>query len=120
MPQPWPVTQNFSGAKFAARYGLNRDAFYVREGQLFLQPPAIIPDDPPIFDLNDPPIEIARSGAKKSFAETPDGQLIRALAAVMLNEINILRAAVIPLLPPRTLAQLKTAIIARIDDGTAD
>lgn len=120
MPQPWPIPAEFNGAKFATRYALTHNDFFVASGLLSLRPPTTIPDDPPIFDLNDTPIFVSREEAKRSMSETREGQVIRALAAVMLSEINLLRAAVIPALPARTLAQLKTAIVNRIDDGTAD
>ena len=120
MPQPWPIPTTFDGEKFAARYGLTPSQFYVIAGLLSLIPPATIPDDPPILDIADAPVLVARREAKKSATQTREGQVIRALAAVALSEINILRAAVIPPLPPRTLDQLKTAIINKIDDGTAD
>lgn len=36
--------------------------------------------------------------------------LLRAFASIMVDELNILRAEQKPILPPRTLAQLKTAM----------
>jgi len=36
--------------------------------------------------------------------------LLRAFASIMVDELNILRAEQKPVLPPRTLAQLKTAM----------
>ncbi len=41
-------------------------------------------------------------------------RLVRALALVVLDEVNILRAASVPALPPRTVAQLVAAIKAKI------
>lgn len=41
-------------------------------------------------------------------------RLVRALALVVLDEINLLRAAVVPVLPARTAAQVVTAIKAKI------
>lgn len=46
--------------------------------------------------------------------------LMRALLAVLLDEINTLRGAVIPALLPRTLTQLRVAIQTRIDSGAMD
>jgi hypothetical protein len=120
MPPPWVIPANFDGAKFRARYNLTREQFWVLGNLLFLKPGISIADDPPVIELNDPQPEQNRRLAQEQLSETPAGQLIRALAAVLLTEINNLRAAVIPPLPPRTLQQLKTAIINRIDDGTAD
>lgn len=44
--------------------------------------------------------------------------LLRAFADILKDEINILRA--LHSLPNRTLAQLRTAIAARVNDGTVD
>ena len=49
---------------------------------------------------------------------TDYGVIIRALAIITMNEINILRAQ--HSLPARTLAQLKTAMKNEIDSGSAD
>ncbi len=46
-------------------------------------------------------------------------RLARALALVVLDEVNVLRAASVPVLPPRTAAQLVTAIKTKIA-GTAE
>jgi hypothetical protein len=47
-----------------------------------------------------------------------DALLLRAFADVIKDEINVLRAQ--HSLPDRTLAQLKSAINSRINDGTVD
>lgn len=47
-------------------------------------------------------------------------KLLRALVLIMLDEINILRAAAVPVLPPRTKAQLVTAMTNKINAGSAD
>ena len=62
-----------------------------------------------------------RTDAKASlnFPE-PDYKLLRALASILVDEINVLRAAVSPALPARTLAQVRTAIQNRIDGGLID
>ncbi len=52
------------------------------------------------------------SGALKAGVSTE--RLIRALALVVLDEVNILRAASVPSLTPRTVAQLVTAIKTKI------
>jgi hypothetical protein len=120
MPQPWPIPADFSGKKFATRYAITRRDFFIENNALSLTPGVNIPDDPPIFEPNDPTNIAERENTREIFAGTPTGQLVRALSAVMVQEINTLRAAVVPPLPPRTLQQLKNAIINRIDDGTAD
>lgn len=52
------------------------------------------------------------TGAVDDFYE--EGRLIRALAEVMMDEINILRQQPTTVLAVRTLAQLKTAIKAKL------
>ena len=53
------IPQNFSGAKFAARYGLNPFVippdFWLIKDQLYVKPGIQLPDDPPIFEPPDPP-----------------------------------------------------------------
>lgn len=51
----YPMPDNFSGSKFATRYGLDgsKGDFWAEGGQLFV--PDNLPDDPPIFELSDPP-----------------------------------------------------------------
>ena len=44
----------------------------------------------------------------------------RALMLVVLDEINVIRSKLVPILTPRTMAQLKTAIATKIDAGEAD
>lgn len=50
----------------------------------------------------------------------PVYKLIRAVALITMDEINILRQNPTSVLPPRTAEQLKTAIRNRIDGGEAD
>ena len=60
-----------------------------------------------------------RTEAKSPYTNlTARGWMFRALADVIRDEINILRDK--HSLPARTLAQLKTAIEARIDNGDVD
>ena len=60
-----------------------------------------------------------RSGARGELVGFGDrALLLRALADVIKDEINILRDQ--HGLPPRTLALLRTAINARIEDGSVD
>lgn len=61
-----------------------------------------------------------RLGIVSSGEDTPEYVTFRALAHVLLREINALRAAVVPPLAAVTLAQLKTAIANEIDAGSAD
>ena len=60
-----------------------------------------------------------REGAKGFFnGQIPIGLILRAFADIVKDEFNILRD--IHGLAPRTLAQLKAAIQARVDSGDVD
>ena len=60
-----------------------------------------------------------RTGAKGGLQGFGDSALLlRAFAETIRREINILRA--LHSLPDRTLAQLRSAIDSRVDDGTVD
>lgn len=100
MPAPWTILTPFDGGKFATRYGLvagftNPD-FYFIGNQLFLRAGVTIPDDPPIIDPPDSQTTVLRNLA---VAETNSSgflaKFIRAVAAVMVDEINFLRDDVI-------------------------
>lgn len=64
--------------------------------------------------------DAARAQAILNYANGPEGMrvLLRAVALVVLDEINILRSAAS--LAPRTAGQIKTAITNKINAGTAD
>lgn len=49
-----------------------------------------------------------------------DHALLRAVVLVLVDEINFLRAAVMPALAARTPAQARTAILAKLNSGAAD
>jgi len=57
MIKQWPLPKNFSGRKFAKRYGLKNDIvnpdFWADDKYLYIL--KNLPDDPPIFEANDPP-----------------------------------------------------------------
>lgn len=62
-------------------------------------------------------VDAAESAAiKDAVADELDraGTIMRAFAEVLLDEINILRAAVVPPKTARTLAQLKTAVRGKL------
>lgn len=48
------------------------------------------------------------------------GAVLRAIALVMMDEINLIRAKLTPPLPLRTASQIKTAIQNKLDSGGAD
>ena len=62
-----------------------------------------------------------RLSAKNYLSETHFSLVLhRAIVLTIMDEINILRAAVVPALPARTANQIRTAITNRINGGTAD
>jgi hypothetical protein len=124
---PYPLLANFSGRKFIARYGVTTEQFWAAGGQLYTS--VTLPDDPPIQEAVDSPAVVAaaknltdRTQASDRFVSGIDleAKALRALALIVMDEINILRAAVVPSLPARTLAQLKTAFTNKLTAGTAD
>lgn len=143
MPMPWTISTPFSGVKFAARYSLTNNDFYMVGNQLFLREGVTIPDDPPIVDPPDAPVVVLRNLA---VAEIDSGEfrakLLRGVAAVLVDEFNLhalkinaildavdgaatlaaLKTAIaaIPDYPQRTLPQVVTAIKAKINAGTVD
>lgn len=66
--------------------------------------------------------DAARSAAKALLANNGDGtyKLLRAVALVLLDEVNVLRAAMTPPLTARTAAQMIAALKAKVDSGAAD
>lgn len=86
--------------------------------------------------------ETAFRNTQKSLIDGTDGVYLRALINTLIDEINILRqwntsfkaevaaassladlktrVSTLPNTPDRTLAQAKTAILSKIDDGSAD
>lgn len=115
----YPVIANFSGSKFAARYGITPKDFWIEGGRLFLRDGATVKDDPPIQEAADAPNIVARNTAKITIDRTNANEvLLRAIVAVLIDELNTLRA--LHSLPPRTLSQAVTAVKNKIDSGGAD
>jgi hypothetical protein len=135
----------FDGNKFAERYGLDplsNDFYDDGAGHIVVREGITLPD-PPIFDIPDTPEVAGRTYAKDVFVGSmPLALVLRATAAVLLDELNshadkinaILSAvdaatsladlktkmAAIQDYPQRTLAQAKTSITNKIDTGDAD
>lgn len=130
----------FDGAKFKTRYSLANEDFFVVGGILFY--PDALPDLP-IFDAPDAPAIVQQRIAKDMvIAGVSASVFVRAVAAVLLDELNshalkinsILdavdaatsladlktRIGLIADYPQRTLAQAKTSINNKIDSGEAD
>lgn len=60
-----------------------------------------------------------RAEAERLFSDpVPVGKVLRAVVLVLRDEINILRSAAS--LAPRTVNQVRNAILAKISDGSAD
>jgi hypothetical protein len=125
MPFPFPINPaTFDGEKFRVRYGLAIDDFFARlnnlgQLELHLKSGITIPDDPPIIESPDPPNIVRRNRAKTTFSD-PEMIILRAIVILILNQINTIRAALVPPLPAITIAQFRTALLNLIDAGTAD
>lgn len=48
------------------------------------------------------------------------GAILRAVALAMLDEINLIRARLVPPLQPRTASQIMAAVQLKLDSGAAD
>ena len=140
--QQFPRIANFDGAKFAARYSLDPHKDFWTEGSnLILRDGVSLPDNPPIQETADSPVVVQRNLAK-ALIDAQNEIILRALLAVIIDEMNLhalkinaildavdgaatlaaLKTAVaaIPDHPQRTLAQLRTAVLNKIDTGTVD
>jgi hypothetical protein len=130
----------FDGAKFMARYNITVNDFYVSNGLLYY--PDSLPDNP-ILDGPDAPNIVQQNLAKDLvIAGVSASVFARAVAAVLLDELNAhadkinailsavdaatsladlkTRIGLIADYPQRTLAQAKTSINNKIDSGEAD
>lgn len=69
-----------------------------------------------------PDHQVYRAEALNEFAAdiTGNAKAIRAFMLVMLDEINVIRALLPGPPAPRTIAQLRTAVNAKINSGVAD
>jgi len=99
MATTYSINNNaFDGGKFATRYSLDtlKGDFWVEGSTLFIKTGIVLPDDPPIFDPQDTPVVVARNNANVVI-DTPQGigKALRAAAAVLVDELNILRDDVI-------------------------
>lgn len=59
-------------------------------------------------------------GTATAGLDAPEYVALRALVAVMADQLNTLRAAVVPAMAPITVAQAKSAIQSKINAGSAD
>lgn len=81
------------GSKFIARYGLARGDFWIVGNVLFLKDSVSMPDNPPICESPDLRNIVARTEAKAEIDSLKELAL-RAAAAVLLDQVNLLRAAI--------------------------
>src|SRR5690348_8393010 len=140
----YPLIPNFSGAKFAARYGLNAllgDFFVDVERQLNV--PHTLPDDPPIQEVSDSPLVVLRRAANDLANDaTPASNLMLGILSTLFDELNMhalkinsildavdaatsladlkTRIGAITDYPQRTVAQAKTSIKNHITNGDVD
>jgi len=135
---------NFDGGKFGARYGLDPMAgkFFVDSDGMLVVPDGL-PDDPPIQETTDPPLDIQRQLAKLIVDEASgQAEILRAVLLVIIDELNLhalkinsildavdaatsladlkTRIAAITDYPQRTPAQAKQAVKDKITGGGAD
>lgn len=66
------------------------------------------------------PVKTTRRVAKEEFLTGKSEIIVRALVLLLLDEINNLRAKVIPALPPITAQQVKGILQDKINSGGAD
>lgn len=81
------------GTKFMSRYGLVKGDFWLVGNVLFLRDSVSMPDNPPICEAPAPYNIVARSVAKTQIDSSKE-LVLRAAAAVLLDQINFLRAAI--------------------------
>lgn len=80
------------GAKFMARYGFTKGDFWRVGNFLVLRDFVFMPDNPPICEQANTPVVAARNAAKVRLDSMPE-MVLRAAAAVLLDQVNLLRAA---------------------------
>ena len=62
-----------------------------------------------------------RLGAKNHFNDSRENSMVlKSILLVMVDEINLIRNKLVPVLPARTFVQVKTAIENKIDSGSVD
>lgn len=78
------------------------------------------------FDWSDAAYDTWLSNKNSKFAEdelvdkNPIDKVVRALMLVILDEINLIRSKLSPALAARTAANIKTAMVNKLRDGSAD
>lgn len=92
----WNIPATFDGGKFAQRYGLNPQTdFWVTDGKLWLRNGIKLADNPPTFDTQDS-LAKRRHARAKAALDKQDGlsDSVRAILLTLLEQINVLRAAI--------------------------
>lgn len=89
MPRSWPLSVvNFSGRKFATRYGLVAldGDFWISGKLLYVKDGVVLPDDPPIMEISDPPADpnaALKAAINTLLADTTNNTLATKVKAVM-------------------------------------
>jgi hypothetical protein len=117
----YALIADFSGAKFAARYGLNPIAgdFFV-DGDGMLVVPDNLPDDPPIQETVDSPTVTLRNAAISLVdGGVSSSEVLRGTFLVLVDELNNHALKINSILDAvdaaTSLADLKTRIVAIAD-----
>lgn len=88
-----PLGSECSGSKFIGRYKLTKSDFWIIGQTLILKDGVAMPDNPPICENSDTPVIASRNIAKLDI-DSQRAVILRATAAVLLDQVNLLRAAV--------------------------
>lgn len=103
----------WDAVKFAKRYGLNtlKGDFFI-DGNGMVNVPDNLPDNPPVFDLQDSVTVMLETSAKSSMDTM---MVLRGIVLTILDQLNQLRA--LHNLAAITPAQALAAVKAKIDSG---
>jgi hypothetical protein len=62
-----------------------------------------------------------RAEAATDFSDVAaPNKLLRAALLALLDEVNLIRGALVPVLPARTIVQVRTAVLNKLSSGAAD
>ncbi len=111
----YPITGECNGAKFMARYKLNRGDFWIVGNTLVLKNGVRVPDNPPICEASDSADAIKRNAAKRELKSQQSA--LRAIIAATVDQLNAQRA---PGTQPITTKQFLDAVDKKIDEGAGD
>lgn len=139
----YPLPAQFSGTKFAARYGISSLAGDFWSDGVWIYVPDNLPDDPPIFEAPDDHLVVIRKLAVDQAGDpSPPNKLVRGVILALLDELNLHAAKINSMIdavnaatsladlktrfstisdyPTRTMAQAVTSIKNHITNGDVD